>query len=278
MEWLAALTGPLSLAAGILLWLFVLAVLLFLAAKLEGYDALNELFHRDNPALGLRYAFFVIAVIFALLGIFDRAQGDSGFISLAQHAVLAAALIYLSRFLNDWFILYDYSNNREVIQEKNVAVAIVEGATYLASAYIIAGAFYDWENGLWLAVVWFLIGQLLLMALSFLYRGLSPGVFSALDNHNVAVAISLGGFLLSGGIVCGAVISGPSKGWQQDILAVAIYMGCWVSLILIAHLVSDLLALRSSRVREEVTEERNIAPALFKAVIFISVSLGYIHG
>jgi len=278
MEWLMALTGPLSLAAGVLLWLFLLAMLLFVAAKLEGYDAVRELFQRDNPALGLRYALFVIAVIFALLGIFDGAQGDSGFISLAQHAALAAALIYLSRFLNDWFILYGFSNNREVVQEKNMAVAIVEGATYLASAYIIAGAFYDWQNGLWFAVEWFLIGQLLLIVLGLLYRGLSPHVFAALDKHNVAVAISLGGFLLSGGIVCGAVISGPSKGWQQDILAVAIYTACWLALILIAHLASDLLALRSSRVREEVTEQRNIAPALFKAVIFISVSLGYIHG
>jgi len=35
-------------------------------------------------------------------------------------------------------ILYDFSNNREVVQEKNVAVAIVEGATYVASAHVIA--------------------------------------------------------------------------------------------------------------------------------------------
>jgi hypothetical protein len=49
-------------------------------------------------------------------------------------------------------------------------------------------------------------------------------------------------------------------------------------LMLVAHLISDKLAFRSSRLGEEVMEQRNIAAALFKAVIFIAVTLGYTHG
>ncbi len=170
--------------------------------------------------------------------------------------------------MNDWFILYHFSNNREVIQEKNLAVAIVEGATYLASAYIVGGAFYDWETGFAAAIAWFIIGQLLLILLAFLYRAVARGVFAALDDHNTAVAISLGGFLLAGGIVCGAVISGPSKGWQRDLQVVSIYMIGWLALVVAAHFISDLLVLRSSRVRDEVMEQRNMAMALLKAVVF----------
>ena len=48
--------------------------------------------------------------------------------------------------------------------------------------------------------------------------------------------------------------------------------------MLIAHLVSDRLVLRSSRLGDEVVEQRNIAAALFKAVIFLAVTLGYTHG
>ena len=128
--------------------------------------------------------------------------------------MLATLLIHLSRYLNDWLILYDFDNNREVVGEKNIAVAIVEGATYLASAYVVGGTFYDWESGWWLAIVWFLIGQVLLIALGLLYRIFARGTAEALDRHNIAVGISLGGFLLAGGMVSGAVISGPSKGWQ----------------------------------------------------------------
>jgi uncharacterized membrane protein YjfL (UPF0719 family) len=233
---------------------------------------------RDNPALGVRYALFTVAVVFALLGIFDRSEGDSGAWLFAQHAFLAVLLIYLSRYLNDWLILYHFSNNREVVQEKNVAVALVEGATYMASAYVIAGAFYDWENGLLVALVWFFVGQLLLIALAALYRVASQAVDAALDEKNLAVGISLGGFLLSGGMVCGAVISGPSQGWRHDILIVAVYLTSWLLLMLVAHMVSDRLVLRSSRLGDEVVEQRNIAAALFKAVIFLALTLGYTHG
>ncbi|HEV8724837.1 MAG TPA: DUF350 domain-containing protein [Candidatus Binatia bacterium] len=140
MEWLSVVLGPLSMAAGVLLLLAVLAAFLWLTGKVEGYDPVNEILLRNNSALGIRYAFYVIAVVFALLGIFDRAQGDSGVVEFSLHALLAALLIHLSRYLNDWLILYDFNNNREVIQEQNVAVSIVEGATYLASAYVISGA------------------------------------------------------------------------------------------------------------------------------------------
>lgn len=275
---ISMLIGPLSLAAGIFLLLIVLAALLWLGGKMEGYDPVNEMMFRDNPALGIRYALFVIAVVVALLGIFDRSEGDSGAWFFMQHALLAVLLIYLSRYLNDWLILYHFSNNREVVQEKNAAVAIVEGATYLASAYVIAGAFYDWEYGLLVALAWFLIGQFLLIVLAMLYRLASRAVDSALDEKNLAVGISLGSFLLSGGMVCGAVISGPSQGWRHDILTVAVYLSTWLLLMLSAHFVSDRLVFHSSRLGDEVVEQRNIAAALFKAVIFLAVTLGYTHG
>ena len=275
---LSMLVGPLSLAAGILVLLVFLAGFLWLTGTMEGYDPINEMMFRDNPALGVRYASFAIAVVFALLGIFDRGQGDSGAWFFTQHALLAVLLIYLSRYLNDWLILYHFSNNREVVQEKNAAVALVEGATYLASAYVIAGAFYDWENGLLLALVWFLIGQLLLIVMAALYRIVGKDVDSALDEHNLAVGISLGSFLLSSGMVCGAVISGPSQGWRHDISIVAGYLASWSFLMLIAHALSDRLVFRASRLGEEVIEQRNVAAALFKAVIFLAITLGYIHG
>jgi len=278
MESLSVVIGPVSMAVGVLVLLVILAGFLWATGKLEGYDQINEIFFRDNAALGIRFALYTIAVVYALLGIFDRAQGESAVAAFSLHALLAALLIHLSRYLNDWLILYDFDNNREVVQEKNIAVAVVEGATYLASAYVVGGAFYDWESGLWLAIVWFLIGQSLLIVLGLLYRVFERGAAKALDDRNTAVGISLGGFLLSSGIACGAVISGPSQGWQRDLLLVAAYIAAWVVLMVAAHVLSDLLLFRSSRLRDEVVEQRNIAAALFKAVIFLSVTLAYTHG
>lgn len=97
MEWHSILIGPLSLAAGVLLLLICLAGFFWFTGKLEGYDSINELLLRDNPALGLRYALFAIAVVISLLGIFGRGQGDSGAADFALQAILATVLIYISR-------------------------------------------------------------------------------------------------------------------------------------------------------------------------------------
>lgn len=278
MDWQTVFIAPLSLAAGIAVLLAVLVAFLWLTGRLEGYDPVNEMMFRDNAALGVRYALFAIAVILTLLGIFSRAQGDSGVVDFIEHAALSIVLLYVSRFLNDWFILYHFSNNREVVQQKNIAVALVEGATYLASAYVIAGAFMDWENGLWLAALWFAIGQLLLIVLAFIYRLVARGIDDQLDQQNLAVGVALGGFLLSGGIVCGAVISGPSRGWQQDITVVLVYLAVWLALVLCAHWLSERITFRSSQLSDEVMQQRNIAAALFKAVLFVALTLGYTHG
>ena len=45
--------------------------------------------------------------------------------------------------------------------------------------------------------------------------------------------------------------------------------------MLAAHVLANLLAFRFSRLRDEVVQQRNIAAALFKAVIFLSVTLAY---
>ena len=97
MEWLNVVAGSLSLAAGILPLLIVLAAFIWATGKIEGYDPVNEMLFRDNAALGIRYALYVIAVVIALLGIFDRTQGDSGIAEFSQHALLAVLLIHLSR-------------------------------------------------------------------------------------------------------------------------------------------------------------------------------------
>lgn len=277
MDWQFLILSPLATAGAVLLLLLTLAAFLWGTARLERYDAVHEILVRGNAALGVRYALFVIAVLFSLLGTFSRLQGDSGIVDFVAHAALSIALLYVSRLLNDRFILYHFNNNRKVVSEKNLAVAAVEGATYIASAYVIAGAFEDWSDGLLLAAVWFLIGQALLIGLAHVYRAVASGIDAQLDNANVAVAVSLGSFLLSGGIVCGAVISGPSLGWSRDLAVVAIYLTVWLALVLVSHWISDRVSVRSRPVREEISGQGNIAVALIKAVVFLGIAFGYTH-
>ena len=97
----------------------------------------------------------------------------------------------------------------------------------------------------------------MLVLLALVYRAVAHGTDKALDDHNLAVAISLGAFLLSGGMVCGTVISGPSTGWRNDLLIVAAYLATWIVTMLAAHWLSDRLVFRTAHMADEVTEQRN---------------------
>lgn len=123
--------------------------------------------------------------------------------------------------------------------------------------------------------MWFLIGQALLIVLASVYRVVAREIDTQLDTGDVAVAVSLGSFLLSGGIVCGAVISGPSLGWSRDLTVIAVYLAVWLGLVLFAHWVSDRLSVRSTPLHEEMSGQGNVALALIKAVLFLTITFGY---
>lgn len=270
--------GP-FIVVGAMLGVIIVARAVFgVLCRIEGYSLTQETVVNDNPAIGIRYALFLAAVVLS----FSNIIHPSG-ISLAedlnvltQYGLLVISMLLVSRYVNDYLILYGFPNNREVFEEKNVAVAIVEGSTFLATAFVIAGALSGWEGGFWVALGWFGIGQILLIVITLLYRALVKGVFDGLDSHNHACALSLGGFLLSCGIALGRAINGPFHGWTEDLINVGIYMFGWVVSMAVAAFVANRIMLPSARLREEVMTERNVAAGVVEGAVFVAATLLYI--
>jgi hypothetical protein len=251
-----------------------------IVARLEGYSLTYETVKNDNPAIGIRYASFLIAIIFSFLGILHPSgvswQADLNLI--AQFGLLAIGLLVVSRWVNDIFLLYDFNNNKEVLTEKNTAVAIVEGATYLATAFIMVGALAGWEGGVLVSLIWFVIGQFFLVVLGLLYslwRG-KKAVHNELDIHNNACAFSMAGFMLSGGLALGAAISGPFTGWSKDLKDVVIYLLVWLAFMLVAALITNILVLPGRRLKHEIMKDKNTGAGLIEAAVFLAVTLFYI--
>ncbi len=272
-------TGFLTLS--VMALIVVARVVFGIICRLEGFSFSREMVENDNPAIGVRVGLFLLAVIFSFLGIIHPSgvgwKEDLNII--AGYGLLAVGLLIVSRWVNDYLILFDFRNNKEVLEEKNTAVAIVEGATYLATAFIMAGALAGWHGGFWIALSWFGIGQGFLIVLGLLYRVCFAGigkVGKAIDTHNDACALSFGGFLLSGGIALGAAISGPFTGWTSDLTGVGMYIGLWVVFMFIAGLTANYFVLPATRLREEVMDDKNIAAGIIEAVMFIAPTLFYV--
>ena len=194
------------------------------------------------------------------------------------HALLATLLIHLSRYLNEWLILYDFDNNREVVGEKNIAVAIVEG------------------RPIWPAPTWSAARLRLGKRLVACHRVVSdrPDPFNracrfALPDlrarHREALTV-----IISRSVFLSAVSScrrhGERRRHQRSLerLAAGSDNGRHLCFLLVDFNGSDpfhhgavgVSLLLGSALK--LSEQRNIGAALFKAVIFLSITLAYIRG
>src|SRR5262249_9911004 len=248
-------------------------------ARAEGYSLTFETTVKDNPAVGIRFGLFLLASTIPFLNLLQPSGGGlkEDFNILAFYGIVSVVLLIIAREVNDRLILYKFSNDAEVIGKKNTSVAVVEGASYLGTAFIVSGAFSNVDSGIGAAFIWFVVGQCVLVVLDTIYGLAVPGLQDALASQDLACVFSLGGFLVAGGMALGAAIDGESYGWIQDAIDVGFFLAVWLLLTIVVHFVMNRLFLPGTSVRKELLSDRNVAAGVIEAVLFITVTLFYIR-
>ena len=248
-----------------------------LDGRLSGYSVTKEIVSQNNPAVGIRLGLFLLAFVLSFWQVIHPSgismQEDLNL--LVKYSLVLTALLIVSRRMNDYLILSAFDNNKEVVGEQNSAVAVVEGATYLASAMIFSGALAEFHSRPVTALLWCAAGQAFLILLYKMYRFVQSGVDNALDNHNLAAAFSVGGFLLAGGIMLGAAINGPSLGFLQDVIDVSLYVAVWLGFMVVAYVLTDLLLVPGAKISDEVYKDKNSAVGVLNATVAIALTLFY---
>jgi uncharacterized membrane protein YjfL (UPF0719 family) len=268
--------------------LFILAsVLCFLVfarsvfgwvGRLEGYSLTAETTINDNPAVGVRFGFFLLAAATSFFNLLVPSGGGlrQDFDIVAFYGLVSVILLVIAREVNDRLILYKVHNDAEVIGKKNSSVAVVEGCSYLGTAFITSGAFSNVDAGIGAALIWFVVGQCVLVVLDNIYSIAAPGIQDALASQNLAAAISLGGFLVAGGLALGAAISGESYGWVQDSIDVGYFLAIWLLVITVIQFLLNKIFLPGTSLRKELLTDRNVAAGIIEAALFIITTLFYI--
>lgn len=248
-----------------------------LDGRLSGYSVTKEIVLQNNPAVGIRLGLFLLAFVLSFWNIIHPSEISfyEDLNLLAQYGLIITALLAVSRRVNDYLILSAFDNNKEVVGEQNSAVAVVEGATYLATAMILSGALAEFHTSPLTAILWCALGQVFLILLYKLYRVVNSTVDDALDNHNLAAAFSVGGFLLAGGIMLGSAIYGPSQGFVQDVIDVSSYVAVWLGFMVVAYVLTDLLLVPGAKISEEVYKDRNSAVGVLSATVAVALTLFY---
>ena len=243
-----------------------------------------------NVAVGLRRAGLYLGIAIALSG----AMGGSSngfFIDLIQLLVdglIITGFMFSSRSINDFIMLSNINNDEECVKEfprsdgsklvGNTAVGMVEAGMYIATGFIlngsISGAGGTFFQSIASVILFFILGQIVLLVFGFLYELITPfNVRNEIKDNNLAAGIGLGGILIALGIILRSSISGPFTGWANDLAGFGIYAAFGIVMLLICRIVVDKLLLPTTNIATEVKEDRNVAALIVVASAINAVAI-----
>lgn len=261
-------------AGGVVILFFMIALLAkVLINLLTPYSIDHELTTSDNPALSASFAGYLagVAIIFA-----GTLQGPSrgwmnDLIAVGGYSLLGVVLLNLSRWINDKCILYRFSNTKEIIQDRNVGTGVVQAGSFIASGFIIAGAVHGEGGNPLTTILFFLLGQLVLILFTALYNKITPfDIHQEIEKNNTAAGLAFGGTLIALGIILMKGTSGNFVNWTDSLAWFAIDTVLAFLILPIARLFFDKIIIRGADLNHEITTDQNIGAGLLEMTTAIS--------
>jgi len=270
---------------------FVVYAIIFLLVAKEIFDLVSpyrlnvQLSEKDNPAVGIVLTGYLLGVIAVLGGVFS---GDSsGELTLSRflvdlgpvalYSLVGVVLLLVSGLINDYVILRHFRNTTEIVEKRNVGVAVIVAAGYIGSGLIVAGGIFG-SVDLLTAVIAFGVGQAALVLFAFVYQ-----VATSYDDQkelseakNTAVGIAFGGNILAFSLIImqGLLMSGGQlDAWADRARHFGYYAVAGIILLPLLRVVNDKLFLPGVKLADEIVKDRNLNAGLLEAGLAISTGL-----
>ncbi len=234
----------------------------------------------DNPAVGLAvagYLFGVIWTVTVLLSAPGRGLWQD-ILDVLLYGVLGIGLLTVVSILTCRFFLGMHV--RDQLEDHNVSAAIVVAGVYVATSLTYSGALDGEGGGFLLLLLFFVLGQLALLGMTYLFRWLtSYDDVQEIASGNIAAALALSGLLIAMGIIVGNAASGNFTTLADSIVSFG--LGLLVFLIFYpvrqvvvqGLILGGRLSLRAILLDQEIAQDRNTAAGLLEAVSYVSTAL-----
>ncbi len=236
-----------------------------------------ELVEKDNAALALAVVGYYFGLVLAIGG--TIAGPSAGLVEdlydLAIYGILSIILLNISWFLCDKLILYKFRVSEELIRDHNQGTGVVSAGISVASGFIIYGAVSGEGGSIWTVLVFWALGQVLLILAGLVYELITPyNIHEEIEKDNVAAGVSFAGALVSVGIIIGLAGEGDFTAWSIDL---PVYIGFAVlGLILlpIIRLLTDKVLLPTVKLSDEISaqEKPNVGAAYIEAFSYIAAA------
>lgn len=241
------------------------------------YRLTEELFEKDNPALGLAITGYYFGLVLCIGG---TLKGPShgiveDLIDLGLYGLIGIILLNISWFVCDKAILYKFKLSDELIRDHNQGTGIVSCAASIASGLIIYGAVSGEGGTIWTAVAFWAIGQVILILASRVYNWITPyDVHDEIEKDNVAAGVSLAGALTAMGVVVGIAAEGNFHSWSEDLPEFLFISVLGLILLPLIRILTDKVLLPTVKLSDEIVgqEKPNAGAAYIEAFSYIAAA------
>ncbi|MFK5894023.1 MAG: DUF350 domain-containing protein [Pseudomonadota bacterium] len=244
-------------------------------AKGQQLDANHAIAEENNLALAMRRAGLYLAITLGMFGaIVGPSQGLLADIKILMiDGALITLFIFIAQQVNDKLILPGVKNIH-ALKEQNLAVGFTEFGSYIATGIIAMACFTGEGGGFVSSIVFFIIGQLVLIISTQVYeKSTSWNVKENICNANTSAGLMLGGIMIAISIAIYGSISGDFNNWQSDLINFAVSASIAITLLIIASKLIDILFLTGTNVATEIERDKNSAAIAIVVAIKIAAAL-----
>ena len=239
----------------------------------SGVDLDAELSAAENSAVNVLMVGFFFGLMLAFRGIAfaEEVSLTNQILQIALYAVVAIVLQLVAQVLTDKIILRRFNDVQQVFGQQNTSVACVKAAIAIATGQMVAAATGGNVRLLGQALIWFVVGQAVLIFLSLFYQWITPyDVQQELEGKNLAAGFGFAGVVIAGGTVVSRAISGgETAAWGAELLSVVTFVLTIVLVAVIMRWVFDWIVLPKVSLNRQIAEHRNVGVGLIEAAAFI---------
>lgn len=269
----------------VVLSLIVLTLAKIIKDYLTPYKIDEELTIKDNPALGVSIAGYYAGVFAVFIGAladssntvqsvsYDLAKYGYDLFIVFAYSLGGIILLNFCRLIVDKLMLYKFSVTKEIITDRNSGSGAVEGAAYVASGLVIAGAINGEGGGALSALVFFLLGQVVLLLYGVFYQWItSYDIHVELEKDNVPAGVAMGGNLIAIGIILLKSLKGDFISWTSNISDFFYFAIIGFIVLFIIRYALDWMLLPKSTLSHEIAVDRNLSAAYIEAIVLMGTA------
>ena len=248
----------------------------------SGINVSKELTEKDNLAFSFAYVGY-FAGLLTVVGSVLHGESlglQTDLEDMAIFGLLGIVLLNLSSIIIDKINLSKFSIWKEITEDRNVGMGIIEGANYLASGLIIFGAITGESGnltfGIYTAVAYWIIGQVLIVAATWLFDKLTPySLHAEIEKDNNAAGLAFAGLIIAVGNLIRNGLMGDFESWDETMMEVAYEVGIGLIILPLIRTLVDRILLPGRKMNDEIAhqDKPNVGAGLIEALSYIRGSI-----